>query len=96
MSPLFTQPQGGRERHAPAARKAETLFDLAKEIADLANDETERLSFEEYADLMECETKLLAYGNLLMVPDRDAFLKEAIEGAADLLAFMRERIGSTS
>ena len=91
MSPLFTQPQGGRERHAPAARKAETLFDLAKEIADLANDETERLSFEEYADLMECETKLLAYGNLLHSSDRNGLINEAIKEARGHIDYLRER-----
>lgn len=75
---------------------AETLFGLAREIADFANEQTERLNFEEYSDLMELEAKLLAYGNLLTAFNRDQFLDDEIEEAFDHLDYVRERIGATS
>lgn len=70
----------------------ETLFGLAKEIADFADEHSEDLNIEDYGALLEYETKLLAFGNLLCVSDQDAFLEEEIEEATDYLEATRQQI----
>jgi hypothetical protein len=75
---------------------ATALFELAREIADFANEQTECLNFEEYGGLMELEAKLLAYGNLLTALNRDQFLDDEIADAVSCLDYLRERIGAKS
>ena len=70
----------------------ETLFELAKEIADFADANYERLG-EDYDELLQCELKLLAFGNLLAAFNRDAFLQEEIDDAYELLHHFRQKIG---
>ena len=73
---------------------AQTLFALAKRISRLfAEQEVELLSYEGHSNLMEFETKLLAYANLLSVDDREKFLADEVKDARDYLAdiLLRER-----
>ena len=71
----------------------DTLFCLARKIEDFLNDHTEELDIGQYDELRECETKLLAFGNLLSAFNRDAFLQDEIVQAADCLGYIRQRIG---
>lgn len=96
MSPLFVTAES-RERTAPgdpAANRelADRLFGLAGRVEGFLDDRTEDLSFEDYDALRETETKLLAFGNLLMASDTDALLRETIRTAADQLKNVRRRI----
>jgi len=74
----------------------ETLFGLAKEIADFADEQTEHLSYEEYATLMEYEAKLLAFANILSAFNRNAFLEEEIAEAIACLEDLQQRISLES
>ena len=73
-------------------RNGRTLFGLAKEIADFADEQTENLNYEDYAALIEYEAKLLAFGNVLSAYNRDKFLEEEIGEAMDCLEHLRQRI----
>ncbi|MAT70101.1 MAG: hypothetical protein CMJ58_11340 [Planctomycetaceae bacterium] len=75
---------------------AAELFELAREIADFANEATETLSFGEYADLMEAEAKLKAYGDLLTSRNWKLFVREELDNAQGLLQDIREQNGGTS
>jgi hypothetical protein len=67
------------------------LLELSKAVADFMNEQTEVLSFDDYATLCEQETKLLAYANLLGTFNADAFLADELREAEELLSFMRQR-----
>lgn len=69
----------------------EALFGLAKEIADFADEETEHLSYEDHTALLEYETKLLAFGNVLGASNRKAFLQEEINEAMDCLEQLKKK-----
>lgn len=75
---------------SPVATK---LFALAGRFYRLANDETERLNFDDYVTLQEWETKLNAYGNLLRAGDAESFLSQELSDAKDTLAFFVQRLG---
>jgi len=83
----FLQPTAARRTPT-----TETLFGLAKEIADFADEQTEHLNFEDYAALMEYEAKLLAFGNVLSASNQQTFLEEEIGEAMDCLEHLRQRI----
>ena len=68
------------------------LFSLAAELAEFADDFTERLSFEDYATVTELETKLLAFGNLLETRDSETFLNSELREAEELLEWLRQRV----
>lgn len=96
MSPLFVTAES-RERSAPGDPVADRvmvdqLFGLAGQIEDFLDERTEELSFEDYDALRETETKLLAFGNLLMSSDTNALLREAIRSAANQLKHTRCRL----
>ena len=75
---------------------AESLFGIAREIVDFANEYTEHLSFEDYSMLMELEAKLLAFANLLSVHDRESFLAEELADAIETLQWLRQRLPGES
>ncbi len=70
----------------------EKLFALAQQFEEFANEQTERLDFDDYANVSSWETKLLAFGNLIETADRETFLDEEISEAKDFLAWIRERV----
>lgn len=74
-----------------------TLFTLAQEFSHLMSDEqTETLSYEEYASLAEYETKLMAFGNLLSAINLEDFLAAEISDAKDYLRCSRLRLGTAA
>lgn len=66
---------------------------MASRFYRLANNETERLDFEDYASLQEWEAKLNAYGNLLSSSNPEQFLTQEIADAEDFLSFIAYRLG---
>lgn len=74
---------------------ASSLFELAGRFYRLANDETERLSFDDYANLQEWEAKLNAYGNLLAAANAEQFLKQELVDAEECLSFVASRVGAS-
>jgi hypothetical protein len=71
---------------------AETLFGLARDIADFADENAVQLGTD-YQELLDWELKLLSFANVLTTFNRDAFLKEEIEEAFDFLNSVAERHG---
>lgn len=72
---------------------AATLFQMAGEVEDFANEQTEMLSFEDYDNLNWWEAKLRAYGNLLEATDPESFLNEELREADEFLGWIRQRTG---
>lgn len=72
---------------------ASSIFALAGRFYRLANDETERLDFEDYASLQAWEAKLNAYGNLLSSSNAEQFLTQEMADAEDFLSFIAYRLG---
>jgi hypothetical protein len=69
-----------------------SLFELAEEISEFANEETERLDFDDYDNLTAYEAKMLAFGNLLAVTDKRRFLEEELAEARDYLSYLKTRV----
>jgi hypothetical protein len=68
---------------------AATLFTLAKKISRLfAEPAAELLHSEDHSNLMEYETKLLAYANLLSVENREQFLAAEVQNMRAYLSDM--------
>lgn len=64
---------------------AESLYDLAREIAEFADAATEVLCYEDHTELLTLEAKLLAYAQLLTVLDRKTFLECEFHAAEQML-----------
>lgn len=69
---------------------AETLFGLARDIADFADQHAVQLG-PDYQELLDWELKLLSFANVLTAFNRDAFLHEEIKEAFDFLNSVAER-----
>ncbi len=70
------------------------LYALSKEFSRLCDCKvTEQIPFEDYNNILEYETKLNAFGNLLSVSDTMKFLQAEIEEAECYLADFRRRLG---
>jgi len=72
---------------------ASNILALAGRFYRLANRETERLDFDDYANLQEWEAKLNAYGNLLSSSNVDQFLTQEMADAEEFLSFIAYRLG---
>lgn len=83
---------------------AMTLFALSSRFARLANNETDRLRFDDYATLQEWEVRLYAYASLhsAIPPDlqvwhelaeANSFLRRELTDAEACLAFLEQRLG---
>ncbi|MBR9800431.1 hypothetical protein GYB59_01435 [bacterium] len=61
------------------------LIALADEMERFADDQTEQLDFETYAALVELETRLLAFANLLATHDTENLIRDEIVSASRFL-----------
>lgn len=81
-------------KHDESKTLGAQLYALSKEFSRLCDCEvTEHIPFEDYNNILEYETKLNAFGNLLSVSDTTKFLHAEIEEAESYLADFRLRLG---
>lgn len=66
------------------------LIALANELERFADDQTEQLDFETYAAIIELETRLSAFANLLATHDAEGLIREEILLAFRLLNELKE------
>ncbi len=80
----------------PLPPLAVDLFELARQLEEYMNERTEQLDFESYETLLNWESRLLAYANLLSAADPERFIKHEqaliVSGFADL----RDRLGEVT
>jgi len=83
-----------RNDRTPLSEKlAARIFALAKEYYRLYSDiDAELLSYDEYTNLLDYETKLNAFGNLLTVRDVRKFLRDELKDARCYLRCTRLRL----
>ena len=83
-----------RNDRTPLSEKLATrIFALAKEYYRLYSDiDAELLSYDEYTNLLDYETKLNAFGNLLTVRDVRKFLRDELKDARCYLRCTRLRL----
>lgn len=72
---------------------AASLVALAEEIAHFADAATERLPYGEHADLMEMETRLRSYAELLAADDPVTFLTEQRKLTREHFQYLQMRVG---
>ncbi len=82
-----------RDKTLPSEKLASRTFALAKEFYRLYSDsDAELLSYDEYTNLLDYETKLNAFGNLLTVRDVRKFLRHELNDAKAYLRCTRIRL----
>lgn len=82
-----------RDKTLPSEKLAARIFALAKEYYRLYSDtDADLLSYDEYSNLLDYETKLNAFGNLLTVRDVRQFLRDELKDARCYLRCTRIRL----